>query len=557
MHQKRIPPEVKFILLVAKEIVGNAKAGGIKDLINAQPIDWQRFKELIAYHELTPFAYIGLKKHNVNFPGHLNEFLKQSRYRCLIHSQYLWQEFIEIADVFEKARITLLPIKGLSLLEDIYSKQPFRPMVDIDILVKEEDLATADRLLQNAGYNKELSGLKEEYWRQKQCHITFRKRESKASALVDVHWALDFKRNRKKILPHLWERIREVQIRDKKIELLSPEDTIFSLALHSRRFGKMLCLKYICDIGLILNRYGANFDWDYLLKEARQGKMRTTIFFALSQMKLLLDAAIPQAIWKELRTPFWKRSLIHRFIEKDTFSATGNFSFNNLYLKSHFLLYDSFWEPIEYILNIPQEQFAKYYDLEYYNKKTEFFYKNRLFYILFKTILDLICQAKIRRRKRERERRGNVFGEAIQKCKQSGDVLFFETMGFSMWPFLRAERKLIVRKCPPEILGVGDIILYKANNQTVCHRLIRKIKRGESYLLYVRGDNSTSSAELVSEKMFLGRATAIIKNGKIISLDGIKQRAVNLVVVQVAPLVSRVNRMIRPWYSTLKGLLNL
>lgn len=385
--QKRISPEAELILIIAKEIVDNTKAGEIKDLINVQAIDWQRFKELVSYHELTPFACISLKRYNVSLTSHLTEFLKQSYYRCLVRSLRLWQEFIEIINIFEREKIILLPIKGISLLEDIYTNQLLRSMADIDILVREEDLLVSERILKGMGYIKELSGLKEEYWRQKQCHITFRKNGPKASALVDLHWAIDFKRNQREILPHLWQRIREVKVQGRKVKLLSPEDAIFSLALHSRRFGKMLCLKYICDMGLLLNKYAADFDWDYLLKESRKGKMRTTIFFALSQVNLL-DVTIPEAVWKDLAVPSWKRKLIHRFIEKDTFLSSPNSNFKNLYLKSHFLLYDSFWEPIDYILNIPLEQFAKFYGIKTYDKETYSLYKARFIYMPIKFIKD-------------------------------------------------------------------------------------------------------------------------------------------------------------------------
>jgi len=117
------------------------------------------------------------------------------------------------------------------------------------------------------------------------------------------------------------------------------------------------------------------------------------------------------------------------------------------------------------------------------------------------------------------------------------NLYLFETNGFSMWPFLNAEERLIIKKTSIEDLRVGDIILYRSDNQLVCHRLVRKVKEKERYLLYARGDNSFSAPELVRQERLFGRAIGIIKNGKMLSLTGRKQQFINRFIVLIAPLV--------------------
>jgi hypothetical protein len=296
----------------------------------------------------------------------------------------MWQEFIRIFEAFEKAGIIILPIKGLALLKDIYIDKPIRPMTDIDLLVKEESLTKAEEIFCDLGYRKELYALKEDYWRNKQCHITFYKREDEKLPFVELHWSIDFKRNNRSILSELWSRTREIKGDGKIIQLLSPEDTLFSLALHNRRFGRTLCLKNTYDLALVLKNYTSTFDWDYCLSMSKRYNMCSTTFFILYQVKLFLGINIPDFVWGKLNRSIWKRKIIRRFIEKNTFLSDLERRGRDLYLKSHFLLYDNFWEPIRYIFNIPEEQFAKFYGLEPYDKKTNFLYKNRLFYILFK-----------------------------------------------------------------------------------------------------------------------------------------------------------------------------
>lgn len=381
--------EGQLILEIVEQILSGRKSKETESLGNTYKINWQRFTELISHHELIPFTYQVIKDFTFLPHSDLRKFLEYGYYRNLTNSIYLWQEFLRIFEAFEHEGVGLLPIKGVSFLEDIYSKNYFRSMADIDILVKEANLKNAEKIFNNLGYIKDLGGLKEEYWRKKQIHITFRlQRPGQFLFLVDMHWALDFKRKNIQILPKLWDRIRETRVEGRKIKLLSPEDALFSLALHKRRFGKALCLKYGIDIVLLLRKYASKFDWDYVLKEAKQGKICSSLFFVLSEAGMLYDKCIPSSILKKIRIPTWKKKLIENYIEKNVFSDSTRLKLKNLYLKSHFLLYDNFREPIGYILNIPQEQFAKFYGLKAYDKKTRFFFKIRFPYILYKAIFN-------------------------------------------------------------------------------------------------------------------------------------------------------------------------
>ena len=381
--------EVDLVILIVKHLA-DSKDNGIRDLLSLHSFDWEYFKNLIIYHELTPFAYLALKDFNSFLPKDLMEFLKNNYYCVLVRCQHLWQEFLRISWAFEQEKIMLLPIKGIALLYEIYSHNPIRPMTDIDLLIKEENFGKAEVIFRDLGYRKELYGLNEEYWRQNQCHLTFYKREQEKEPFVELHWGLDFKRGNRNILPELWDRIKEINVDGRTIKLLSPEDTLFSLVLHNRRFGRTLCLKNVYDLILLLNKYASGFDWEYVLNQSRKYNLCSTLFFSFSQAKLLskLPALnIPEYLWKELNVPVYKRRLIKKFIEKNTFLLNKKNRNKNLYLKSHLLLYDSFWEPIEYVLNIPKEQFAKYYGLATYAGRTKFLYQIRLLYMPITHIL--------------------------------------------------------------------------------------------------------------------------------------------------------------------------
>lgn len=346
-------------------------------------LNWRRFKELISYHGVYSYLYPLIKDSANLFPADIINFLKSNYFYCLMYNQRLLQEFLCISAAFRQAEIKVVPLKGIAFLQDIYAHIPTRSMTDIDLLVEKINLPSARVILLNLGFLENPGGLSQSYWLEKQCHVQFIKRKSDKNVIhLDLHFSLDFNRKNLEILPQLWSRVSG--------GVLSPEDAIFCLALHQRRFGKALCLKNVVDASLILKKYQNTLDWDYLITQAKSGRMCSTMFFLLTQVKMIFDSEIRLPQLKLFCPNYFKRKLIHFFIKHNVFSDSIAKRAKQLYLKSHFLLYDDFLEPASYILNIPQEQFAKFYNLDPYNKNTKLLYNNRFAYIFYRSVLGTI-----------------------------------------------------------------------------------------------------------------------------------------------------------------------
>jgi len=372
--------EEKLLSLIIQRLIYTNKKEEIRSCLSKDIICWEDFKKLILYHDLAPFAYRALKDFGSFLPHYEIDFLKSEYFASSFRTDFLWSQFIQIYDIFLYNSITCVPLKGISFIYDIYQNEDARPMVDIDILIREENIDKATDILRTHGYEQELLGCKKEYWKN-HYHITFSKNREEYSLFVEMHWALDYKRNNSHIVSEVWQRIRCIPLNGKSVTVLSPEDNFLSLALHNRRFGKVLILKNVLDINLLLQKYAAQFDWEYVLRISRKYDMRTTVFFALYVASFFSEKNIPIYIWKALAIPSWKRSMIHRFASHNIFDPNIISRIKQLFLKSHFILYDNICDPVRYILTIPQEQFAKFYNFKPYDKKTEFLYKNRLLYI--------------------------------------------------------------------------------------------------------------------------------------------------------------------------------
>jgi len=378
--------EEELIISLVKGIIPG-KQWIFPEKVIQQGFNWKRFKDLVSYHEVYPYLYPLIKNSANLFPVEIVDFLKNNYFYQIMQAQRLMREFLGISVAFDQAQIRMVPIKGIALLKDIYDHLPARPMVDIDLLVEKTNLFPARDILLNLGFLESSGGLSQGYWLEKQCHLSFAKKNTeKDIILLDLHFSLDFKRKNPEILPQLWSRVNA--------GMLSVEDTIFSLALHQRRFGKALGLKNVVDTGLILKKYQNTLDWNYLIAQAKTGRMRCSLFFLLTQVKIIFDAEICLPELKLFCPNYFKRKLIKSFIKRNVFSDRLNKKAKLLYLKSHFLLYDNFFEPVSYILNIPLEQFAKFYNLDAYDKKTKFLYKHRLVYILYRSVLGFLKKSE-------------------------------------------------------------------------------------------------------------------------------------------------------------------
>ncbi len=375
--------EIKLVKTILQQAIGQdyPEIGGLPDL---RLINWDYFRNFIVYHELTPFAYLALKNIDSGVPAGLMELLKHNYYYAVYLSNQLWQEFMRISFAFKDASVTMVPIKGMAFLKTIYKGQPVRPMRDIDFLIEEKNILQAEGILNNLGYKKELYGLKEDYWRNDQYHLAFYKDGNHKSLMLELHWDLDYGRKDYNIMPDVWKNLRTTDVDNVELKILSPEDTLISLALHYRRPGKILPLKYICDIALILKREGNFLDWDYLTEKARDFGLRSALFFMFSQLPLFLNEDFITAdFYERLKIRAFKKKLILRFLKKHIYSFHPQSEGKNIFLKTHFLLFDRIRDPIDYIINIPQEQFAKFHGLKAYAKKTTLLYRLRFLVYAF------------------------------------------------------------------------------------------------------------------------------------------------------------------------------
>lgn len=94
--------------------------------------------------------------------------------------------------------------------------------------------------------------------------------------------------------------------------------------------------------------------------------------------------------------------------------------------------------------------------------------------------------------------------------EKNRDILFFSTAGASMFPFIRWDEQILVKRVPPEKLNIGDIIVYRSEKgDKICHRLARIERRDGLLWFQTKGERSKFYDPPVSQQAILGKVIAI------------------------------------------------
>jgi signal peptidase len=130
----------------------------------------------------------------------------------------------------------------------------------------------------------------------------------------------------------------------------------------------------------------------------------------------------------------------------------------------------------------------------------------------------------------------NLIIDIKKEVLKKGFILTLPTVGMSMFPFIRNKDKVVVVDCHKETLKCGDLILFQSdgNNTTVVHRLMRRIKSNDGYLLITKGDARIRYDMPINSGMVIGKIAKVKKKYFTISLDCAAGRTINLFMVLIS-----------------------
>jgi hypothetical protein len=257
-------------------------------LLAAGAIDWARWRELAEFHCVAPLVYWRLQQTCPEaVPPEVLAALEERFRASAERGLRLSAELAEIMERLEAAGLEAAAFKGPVLAWWAYGHPALREYLDLDILVRLEDIPRAGEVLRARGYRPQapLRGALERNFRRWLGQLTYVR--DGLQVAVDLHWRL--------APPAFGLRLESgprarVRIGSRDIPTLNAEDTVLLLAYHGAKHG-WTPLNFLCDLAMLIT--ALPIDFEAALARAGKQHMRRRLLLGLYLAHDLLGVELP------------------------------------------------------------------------------------------------------------------------------------------------------------------------------------------------------------------------------------------------------------------------
>ena len=264
--------------------------------------DWIKFIQLCDQLGLTTLMYPQLQRMSaqIAMPKVVLEVLGQHYRRNSLRNLQIYQAMHNILTVVCGQGIEVIVLKGFYLAQMVYQNVALRPMGDVDILVRKDDLSRVDELLEQLGYHRQLPEIDplspdRPYQRS---YLN-----DAASLEIEVHWHLFTPDAPFELDTNgLWARSRRASIAGVAVLVLSPEDNLLHLCLHNsfhHRFNRF-SLRGLYDIQRSVQFYSVGINWDEFCQRSEELGYNHAVYLTLLLCRKLLHTPVPDQVLTRL-----------------------------------------------------------------------------------------------------------------------------------------------------------------------------------------------------------------------------------------------------------------
>jgi hypothetical protein len=240
--------------------------------VGRENIDWDIFLERAKKNGVSALVYFKLSKNELDLPyipSDILEELKRDYYQNATKNTLIFEELGKVLRVFREAGLPVIVLKGAALAEKAYGNIALRPMSDIDLLLKDEDLIYTDKQLKKLGY-------------------------SPADRPVDD---VDLSSTYLTTLDYRSSAAEKVQIANEGTLVMAPHHLLIHLSEHALRVTHSLSkLSFLCDIDRTINFYREKLDWNRLTEESIEFNLNRMVYLSLYFSNKFLETQIPQNV---------------------------------------------------------------------------------------------------------------------------------------------------------------------------------------------------------------------------------------------------------------------
>jgi hypothetical protein len=260
--------------------------------------NWMAIIERAKPHDILPLLYYQLTQINkdIQIPASIMSLLRHYYYQ---HSLENTQVFYDLSNILKETNNNNIPIivlKGAALAELIYPKIALRPMCDLDLFVKSEDIRRFQELLLKLGWDCLQSGKIVDNYIPRNNALGY----IKDNFAIDLHPKI-------KELPNLnpWINAVPIEIGSNNALVLGPDDLILYHCIHLYKhinndiFAELI--KFY-DIILVLRKYEGKINWDYIIQKSYENHCEHILHCILSFIKTDLGEDVPTDVLDRLKS---------------------------------------------------------------------------------------------------------------------------------------------------------------------------------------------------------------------------------------------------------------
>jgi hypothetical protein len=258
-------------------------------------LDWDYLFQLARRHAVMPLLYLQLAHEGADLiPPSCLAKLKLQYQENAARNTILTAELCRLIDLFANDGIEAIPYKGPALAQFAYGNVALRRFVDLDVIVRKQEVPRARDVLLREGYvlSKSLTPAQQDLLLRTQHNLQFARDNRRL--LLELHW---------EVAPHLfassvqenelWQNLTTITINDHQLKALSAEDLLFSLCVHgSRHLWERL--GWICDLAELIAHHDLN--WTALQSRAEDTDNERMFLLGLYLAQELLQAKLPSEV---------------------------------------------------------------------------------------------------------------------------------------------------------------------------------------------------------------------------------------------------------------------
>lgn len=232
------------------------------------------------------------------------------------------KELDRVAAALADHNIPLIALKNSGITRHLYQYPGASPMGDIDVLIAPRDFHSAHAVMEQLGYTLKFRNIYEK----DDIDEAFAGGGAEYSTTLPGGEHLWFELQWRPIAGR-WIRLeqepkaedlllRAVHRVDSNVLLLSPEDNLLQVCLHTAKhsFVRAPGFRLHTDVERIVETQP--IDWDTFTRRVREMHLCTAVYFSLAMAASLLRTNIPQSALTAIRPSGWKVRLIERWLDK-------------------------------------------------------------------------------------------------------------------------------------------------------------------------------------------------------------------------------------------------